>query len=128
MSGQEQAGRDTINALQDRVNAALLGSDWPTLHELIAPEARVIGPKGYMIERDEWIGHHQLAEYEQVRLDVTEAEVRTYDRVGIRFDTVESECVYKGERITGRFRVMQVWVTDQDRWQLAAVQYTSISH
>jgi hypothetical protein len=118
---------DAIHALQDRVNAALLGSDWQTLNDLIAPEARIIGPKGYMIDRDEWIGHHQLAEYEQVRLDVTEAEVHTYDRVGLRFDTVESECLYKGERITGRFRVTQVWVTDHDRWQLVAVQYTSLA-
>lgn len=53
MSAQEQAGGDAIHALQDRVNAALLGSDWQTLNELIAPEARIIGPKGYMIDRDE---------------------------------------------------------------------------
>lgn len=127
MSASQQVAADIVHALQDRVNAALLGSDWPTLHGLIASQARIIGPKGYMIDRDEWIGHHQLAEYEQVRLDVTEAEVHAYDRVGIRCDTVESECVYKGERITGNFRVTQVWVTDQGRWQLAAVQYTSIS-
>jgi hypothetical protein len=119
---------EAIHALQDRVNAALLGSDWETLNELIAADARIIGPKGYMIDRDEWIGHHQLAEYEQVRLEATETDVHTYDRVGIRFDTVESVCNYKGERIEGRFRVTQVWVTDRGTWQLAAVQYTSLAH
>jgi hypothetical protein len=33
----------------------------------------------------------------------------------------------RGETIAGRFRVTQAWVTDHDKWQLAAVQYTSLS-
>jgi hypothetical protein len=68
---------------------------------------------------------HREGEYQQVRLDVTESDVREYAGAGIRFDVVESECVYRGETIRGRFRVMQVWIDRQDRWQLVAMQYTS---
>ncbi len=117
---------ETVRTLQDRVNVALLESDWETLNELIAPDARIIGPKGFVISRDTWIGIHKESEYQQVRLEPTETDVHTYDNAGIRFDVVDSECTYKGETITGRFRVAQVWVTDHDRWQLAAVQYTSV--
>jgi hypothetical protein len=109
------------------VNAALLGSDWQTLNELIAPDARVIGPKGFIIDRDSWIGVHRDSEYQQIRLKPTETDVHIYDSAGIRFDVLESECEYHGETIAGRFRVTQVWVTDQQRWQLAAVQYTALS-
>jgi hypothetical protein len=116
---------DVIDDLQDRVNAALLGGDWQTLSEMIAPDARIIGPRGYIIDRDTWIGVHRESEYQQVRLDVTESDAREYGDAGIRFDVVESECTYKGETITGRFRVTHVWVTQRERWQLAAVQYTS---
>jgi hypothetical protein len=49
---------ETIRTLQDRVNTALLTSDWTTLNELVEPHSRVIGPKGFMISRDEWIGAH----------------------------------------------------------------------
>jgi Domain of unknown function (DUF4440) len=118
--------KETVRSLQDRVNAALLESDWETLNDLVAPEARIIGPKGFMIDRDEWIGVHQGSEYQQVRLQPTETDLRTYDRAGIRVDIVDSECIYKGETHAGRFRVTQVWVSDHDRWQLAAVQYTSL--
>ena len=52
--------------------------------------------------------------------------MRAYDKAGIRFDVVESECTYKGETSTGHFRVTQVWVTDRGQWQLAAIQYTSL--
>jgi hypothetical protein len=90
------------------------------------PDARIIGPKGFIISRDEWIGVHESTDYQQVRLETSGTDVRTYDSAGIRFDVVESECTYKGETIAGHFRVMQVWVTDHERWKLAAVQYTAL--
>ena len=116
----------TVASLQDKVNAALLGSDWEALNDLVAPDARVIGPRGFIIGRDEWIGVHQSNDYQQIKLETSETEVSAYDGAGIRFDVVDSECTYHGETITGRFRVMQVWVTDRERWQLAAVQYTAL--
>src|SRR6266536_2191103 len=122
----EDAMEQTVRTLQDRVNAALLGSDWQTLNDLIATDARIIGPRGFIIDRDTWIGVHKESEYQQVRLQASDTEVHTYDHAGIRFDVVDSECTYKGETITGRFRVTQVWVTDHQKWQLAAVQYTSL--
>lgn len=117
----------TIDELQDRVNAALIGSDWQTLTELVAEDARITGPKGFMIGRDEWLEVHKQSVYEQVRLEPTETETIAFDSAGVRVDTVESECRYRGETITGRFRVTQTWVTDAGTWQLAAIQYTSIT-
>lgn len=115
-----------ISALQDRVNAALLGADWETLDDLVAPDAQIVGPKGFLISRDVWIGVHQEAAYEQVRLEVTESQVHAYDRAGVRVDSVESECLYDGETINGAFRVTQAWTTDHGRWQLVAMQYTAL--
>jgi hypothetical protein len=86
------------------VNAVLLGSDWQTPNDLIAPDARIIGPSGFIIDRDTWIGVHKQRDYQQVRLEVTETGVHTYDKAGIWFDVVESECTYKGETIAGHFR------------------------
>jgi hypothetical protein len=117
---------DVVRALQDRVNVALLGSDWETLTSLVSPDARIIGPKGFMIDRDTWVGVHQETQYEQVRLEPSETEVHIYGTVGIRVDVVASECRYQGQTITGRFRVCQVWALGRQRWQLVAVQYTSV--
>jgi Domain of unknown function (DUF4440) len=114
-----------VNTLQDRVNRALLTGDWHTLSDLVAPDAVITGPRGYVISRDSWINVHREEAYEQVRLDVMESAVHTYDAAGIRFDLVESECLYHGEEIKGRFRVSQVWASDDSRWQLTSVQYTT---
>src|SRR4051794_6031961 len=115
-----------ISTLQDEVNTALLTGDWPTLTDLIAPDARIIGPKGFMTGRDEWINVHRETGYQLVRLEPFESEVHAYGDAGLRIDSVESECVYHGETIKGRYRVTQSWVTYDDRWQLAAIQYTAL--
>jgi hypothetical protein len=114
-----------VNSLQDRLNRALIAGDWDTLNDLVAPDALVTGPRGYLIDRDTWVGVHREEAYEQVRLDVVESAVHTYDAAGIRFDLVESECLYHGEEIKGRFRVSQVWVDSGGSWRLASVQYTT---
>ncbi len=65
---------ETVRILQDRVNTALLGSAWRTLNELIAPDARIIGPRGFIIDRDTWIGVPKDSKYQQVRLEPTETD------------------------------------------------------
>jgi uncharacterized protein DUF4440 len=119
------ANSATIDDLQERVNKALLSGDWHTLSDLVAPDALITGPRGYIIDRDKWIDVHREEAYEQVRLDVVESAVHAYDAAGVRFDLVESECLYHGETIKGRFRVSQAWATAGGRWQLASVQYTT---
>lgn len=118
---------DAVSELQDKLNAALLGSDWDTLNDLVAEDAVITGPKGFTIDREEWLGVHRQSYYEQVRLDVTESDVRVYVGAGIRADLVESECRFRGETIKGRFRVLHVWVADADRRRLVALQYTSVA-
>ncbi len=117
----------TIDELQNTVNQALLESQWATLEELVADNARIIGPKGFMIDRDTWIGAHQDTEYQQVRWETSESELHRYDQAAVRVDVVDSECRFHGETITGRFRVSQTWVTEDGQWQLAAVQYTPLA-
>ena len=115
-----------VNRLQDKANRALIDHDWTTLESLVAPGARIVGPRGFLISRDRWIGVHQESAYEQERIEVVESVVDTYDNCAVRIDLVESRCRYEGKTIAGRFRVCQTWVTVEGTQQLAAVQYTSL--
>ena len=93
-----------VNRLQDKANRALLDHDWTTLESLVAPGARIVGPRGFLISRDRWIGVHQESAYEQERIEVVESVVDTYDNCAVRIDLVESRCRYEGKTIAGRFR------------------------
>jgi ketosteroid isomerase-like protein len=116
----------SIRELQDDFHAALLRGDAGVLDNMVADECRIIGPKGFYINRDEWIGTHKDSDYEQVRLESRDVELRTYGDTAIRWEVQDSRCVYKGETIDGLFRVTQVWIRQTDRWRLAALQYTSL--
>lgn len=120
--------RSVIDRLegQDReAQTALLASDANTLQRLVAADALIIGPKGFIINRDTWISVTRSRRTSNSSSSRPETECRDYDNAGIRFDLINSECRYQGETIRGRFRVAQAWVTDHGRWQLASVQYTS---
>jgi Domain of unknown function (DUF4440) len=119
---------DTIRQQQDDFHAALLRGDAWVLDSMVADECRIIGPKGFYIDRDEWIGTHKDSEYQQVRLASRDIETQAYGDAVIRWEVQDSRCVYKGETIDGLFRVTQVWVRQPgtDRWRLAAMQYTPL--
>ena len=121
-----EATGQAVSALQEQVNTALLRSDGRTLDHLVSPAAAIIGPRGFMITRDEWISVHQSAGYRQVRPETLEATVHAYDSAVIHCDIMDSECLYQGQTITGRFRVTHLWATDHQQWQLAAVHYTTL--
>ena len=58
---QNEAMKQAVSALQDTVNTALLRSDGHTLDHLVSPAAAIIGPRGFMISRDEWLGSWNAA-------------------------------------------------------------------
>jgi hypothetical protein len=106
---------------------ALVEGDVDVLADAVAPGCRIVGPKGFLIDQQEWIDTHASGIYEQVLLDTVESDVQRYGDTAIRCDLQRSECLYQGEIIAGLFRVMSVWVRDRDAWRLAAIQYTATS-
>ncbi len=115
----------SVHRAQEKLIAALLRGDGETLAALVAPDCRIIGPKGFVTTKDEWIGTHLASSYTQVMLENIESNARVYDDAAIRWDVQQSACVFNGETIEGRFNVTGVWVRDGGRWQLQSLQYTA---
>ncbi len=117
----------SVHHAQEELIAALLRGDAHTLDPLVALDCRIIGPKGFVISKAEWIGTHQESVYTQVTLENIETDVRVYGDAAIRWDVQHSVCRYHGETIEGLFNVTGVWIRDDDRWQLISLQYTARS-
>jgi hypothetical protein len=118
---------ETIDRAQQRLNQALVDGDFAALHELVVDDCRIVGPKGFIVAKDEWIDVHASGVYEQVLLETVVSEVLEHAETVIRSDIQRSECVYRDEHVDGLFRVLSVWVRTAGHWQLAATQYTAIS-
>jgi hypothetical protein len=115
----------TIRTLQNRFDAAELAGDRDTLRELIADDFLSIGPKGFVLDRSEWIDRHELFNYEA--LDVTEVDIRLYDRTAIVRTIQRNRATYGAERVAIAVRVGQVWVRQVDAWRLAAIQFSPLA-
>lgn len=113
-----------IRDLQNQFDKAQVEGDFETIENLLAPDIMFIGPKGYITDVEEWLTVHRNGEYKQSVMKSIDADVRVYGNTAILYDLKNSECEYKGEVINGIFRTTQVWIKQQDRWQLTSVQFT----
>lgn len=107
--------------------AALVEGDVVALGRLVADDCQIIGPKGFHIGKEEWVGTHSSAVYEQVLLEAVRSQTHQYGDTAVRSDLQRSECRYRGELIAGLYRVLNVWVNTAEGRRLAAVQYTAVS-
>lgn len=128
------AVRNTRSAISEelarahrQVLDALVEGDRVTLDQLVDEDCDVIGPKGFILGKAEWIGAHSERIYEQVLLEVEDSRVTMHEGLAVRCDLQRSECLFKGETIAGLFRVLSVWKRSSTGWRLVAIQYTSVA-
>ncbi|HZC26416.1 MAG TPA: nuclear transport factor 2 family protein [Actinopolymorphaceae bacterium] len=117
---------ETIAESQQALNTALMDGDAEELERLVATDCRIVGPKGFIVAKDEWINVHSSGVYELVFLRTVQSEVISYGDAAVRCDVQHSKCIYKGQDISGEYRVLSVWVRKDSSWQLAAIQYTAM--
>lgn len=117
--------RQALTCAYDDVVTGLRNSDLDLLRARVSEGCRIVGPKGFLIGRDDWIASHDGSVFEQVRLETVESEVLDYGPTAVRLDLQDSECLFKGEPISGAFRVLSVWRDEEPGWRLTLIQYTS---
>jgi Domain of unknown function (DUF4440) len=116
-----------LGTAYEEVVAGLRAGDQDLLRRRVAPECRVVGPKGFLIDREEWIASHDGQVFEMLNLETVESEVARYDETATRLDLQRSECLFNGEQISGLYRVLSVWRAEPAGWQLRLIQYTAVS-
>lgn len=126
-TGTVLAVEHAVQAAYEGVVAALANSDTDTLNALVAKECTIVGPKGYLIDRADWIASHNGEVFQQISLQTVETRTHAHEGTAVRLDLQRSECMFNGERITGLFRVMSVWREGPRAWRLSAIQYTAVA-
>jgi hypothetical protein len=116
---------DTILKFQDKFDQAELHGDTGTLRQLIADDFQSIGPRGFVMNKQEWIDRHRLFKY--LQLDITERNVQLYDKAAIVRNVQSNKAVYSDQHVDIMTRVMQVWVEINGQWQLAGIQFSPLA-
>lgn len=110
---------ELIRALEDEWRDALLSRDVDKLRSLIHPNFVLIGTRAagpFMIDREEWLAAVQQREIVSIDLDIREA----YTCEDVMVGTVGARwrVKYLGGEIEDCVLLTDVWVKDEDRWQV----------
>jgi hypothetical protein len=116
---------DIVQKLQEEFDQAELHDDRERLRELLDDEFVSIGPRGFLLDKEQWIDRHDEFAYET--LETSEMDVRVYDGSAIVRDVQRNRSRYREQQLEFAFRVGQVWVQRDGVWKLAAIQFSPLA-
>jgi ketosteroid isomerase-like protein len=117
--------KDTIGALQREFDTAELQADADTLRRLLADDFLSVGPKGFVLDKEEWVNRHVHFRYES--LETSDMDIRLYGETAIVRTIQRNRATYKDQRVELAVRVTQVWVKQQGQWRMAAIQFSPLA-
>ena len=112
-----------VRDLQDEFDRAELHADAAVLERLIADDFQSIGPKGFVLDKEQWISRHSYFRYHA--LDTSEVDIRTYgDHTAIVRNVQRNRATHRDDEVALTVRVSQVWIRYEAAWRLVAIQFS----
>jgi ketosteroid isomerase-like protein len=116
---------EAISQIQKRFDEAELKGDKEELRKLISDDFLSIGPKGFVLDKSQWIDRHDQFKYHQLKTE--EIDIRMHGPTAIVRNIQRNKAEYKGHPVEVATRVMQVWVKEGEEWRLAGIQFSPLA-
>lgn len=116
------ATTDQIRATGDRWVTAELEGDVATLDEMATDDFRLVGPLGFVLDKQQWLDRYRSGAFETTSLAWRDVEVRDYGEAAVSIGVQEQEAAFQGAPSNGSFRITHVWVRGSDGWSIASIQ------
>lgn len=118
--------RGLENLIEDWAAAELRG-DTTLLGSILADDFIGIGPRGFVLTKEEWLERHEIGKlrYEDFGLD--ETRVRRYGEAAVVTGRQSAEGKYEDYELRDQFRTTMVLVKQQGRWLLASLHLSPIA-
>lgn len=118
------------NRLAEEWAAAELDGDTASLKEILADDFGAVGPRGFVLTKEQWIDRHESGSLQYKSFGLDEAEVRTYGDAAIAVCRQTAAGVYEDEHgrydIDESFRATLIFVKQDGSWRLAGLQLSPI--
>jgi len=115
----------SVSQIQERFDLAELHADRETLQELIDAQFLSIGPKGFLLDKQQWIDRHDFFSYQV--LDVAEVDVRVFGDAAIVREVQRNQATSHGRDVRVSTRVSHVWLYREGDWRLAGIQFSPLA-
>ena len=111
--------------------AAELRGDTVTLGRILADDFVAVGPRGFMLSKEQWLSRHDSGNLTYKAFDWDEVTVRVHGDAAVIIGRETASAVYEdGEvrhEIQDQFRATLVFVEEQGRWLLLGLHLSPIA-
>jgi len=116
----------TVLDLIERWSDAERREDTTALAGLAADDFVGVGPLGFVLTREQWLGRFQGGLH-HTSFEVTDPQVRDYGTAAVVVAVQTQEATWQGRDASGRFRITLVAVRPADRWLLVGVHLSPVA-
>ena len=120
----------TVMTLGEDWAAAELRGDAAFLGEILADDFVGVGPRGFMLTKDQWLSRHEAGSLRYESFGLDEVQVRLFGNAAITVCRQSARGVYEDENgrfdLDDQFRATLVFIKQEGRWQLAGLQLSPI--
>jgi ketosteroid isomerase-like protein len=116
-----------ITELGQRFADAQQRGDADALESLLAGDFKLVGPVGFVLDKEQWIEQHRSGALQVSELRWDEVDVRDYGDTAVAIGHQSQEATYQGHPAGGEFRVTQLAVRRNGGWALAGMHLSPIA-
>lgn len=106
--------------------AAEQAGDADALAEMATDDFLLVGPLGFVVDRQQWLDRYRNGDLVTSRLDWTDTRARVFGDTAIVVGVHDQDAAYHGRANNGRFRSTHVLVRDDRTWRLASMHLSPI--
>src|SRR5829696_5292093 len=111
--------------------AAELRGDTVTLGRILADDFIAVGPRGFMLSREQWLSRHDSGSLTYGAFEWDEVEVRVHGDAAVMICRQSARAVYRNgdvrHEIEDQSRTTLVFVEEQGRWLLLGLHLSPIA-
>ncbi len=130
-------GGTTVVQERERITKDLqeLGQEWATaelrgdtaFHERrLADDFIAVGPRGFMLTKDQWIARYQSGDLKHDSLEWSDATPRVYGETAVVIGRQTAQGSYQGHPIGGAFRTTLIFIRQDGEWRIASLHLSPI--
>ena len=119
---------DELLALGQRWAEAEVAGDTATLAAMADPELRLIGPLGFVLDREAWLHRYDSGDLQTSQLIWDQVETRVFGDTAITVGRQSQQAGYRGRPNNVDLRVSHVFLRDSDAaygWRIVHIQLSN---
>lgn len=117
----------TIDSFLTEWAATERAGDAEKLATLLTTDFTAVGPLGFILPRQAWLGRHREGELAYEAFDLDEIQTRLVGEAAVVISRNNTRGTYQGYPLPEAVRATLVLVRDQGRWKLAVIHMSFIA-